>query len=223
MSPMNRINQQQLDRLVDGELGDGERKRLIESLDQHPDGWRQCACAFLEAQELKWALSIDVEPTRSSDLPAVVMTPDELTVTRKDTLPGTRKSSTIRWWAALASCLVVGFGIGQLGFRGDSGGDSAGPPLMIVGNATDNGLSTQSGQLLASDDRGVDSTSSLADESILERQYSMVPADIEDIFARLGQRVERRQVYMPVASQNGERRSVPMEEIEIVPVRWETY
>jgi hypothetical protein len=38
------------DRLVDGELNDTERHRLLASLDDEPGGWRCCALAFLEAQ-----------------------------------------------------------------------------------------------------------------------------------------------------------------------------
>ncbi len=45
-----------LDRLVDGELGDAERRRLLVQLDDEPDGWRHCALAFLEAQEMRLAL-----------------------------------------------------------------------------------------------------------------------------------------------------------------------
>ena len=41
---------QVLDRLVDGELADGDRRTVLESLERQPDGWRQCALAFLEAQ-----------------------------------------------------------------------------------------------------------------------------------------------------------------------------
>ena len=39
-----------LDRLVDGELAEVERRKLLVSLDQRPSGWRQCALAFLKAQ-----------------------------------------------------------------------------------------------------------------------------------------------------------------------------
>ncbi len=39
-----------LDRLVDGELADGERRQLLEHLERTPGAWRQCALAFLEAQ-----------------------------------------------------------------------------------------------------------------------------------------------------------------------------
>src|SRR5438105_30021 len=41
---------QVFDRLVDGELADGERREVLETLERQPDGWRQCALAFLEAQ-----------------------------------------------------------------------------------------------------------------------------------------------------------------------------
>src|SRR5262245_66209563 len=39
-----------IDRLVDGELTGDERRQLLESFDKHPEGWRRCALAFLEAQ-----------------------------------------------------------------------------------------------------------------------------------------------------------------------------
>lgn len=45
-----------LDRLVDGELADAERRQLLERLECTPGAWRQCAMAFLEAQCWKEAL-----------------------------------------------------------------------------------------------------------------------------------------------------------------------
>ena len=39
-----------LDLLVDGELSPAEKRELFTKLDQHPDGWRRCALAFLENQ-----------------------------------------------------------------------------------------------------------------------------------------------------------------------------
>jgi len=41
---------QVLDRLVDGELSEAQRREVLSSLDHRPEGWRQCALAFLEAQ-----------------------------------------------------------------------------------------------------------------------------------------------------------------------------
>src|SRR5688500_14578872 len=39
-----------IDRLVDGELTDPERRELLLKLENQSDGWRRCALAFLEAQ-----------------------------------------------------------------------------------------------------------------------------------------------------------------------------
>ena len=50
------IDDTQLDMLVDGELGDGERRELLSRLEVEPDGWRRCALAFLEAQTWRQAM-----------------------------------------------------------------------------------------------------------------------------------------------------------------------
>jgi hypothetical protein len=39
-----------IDRLVDDELSEEERRQLLGQLDDEPGGWRRCALAFLEAQ-----------------------------------------------------------------------------------------------------------------------------------------------------------------------------
>jgi hypothetical protein len=45
-----------LDRLVDGELSQAERRELLAALDDEPGAWRRCALAFLEAQSWRWQL-----------------------------------------------------------------------------------------------------------------------------------------------------------------------
>lgn len=59
-------DQRLLDRLVDGELDDAERRELLLRLDQAPQGWRHCALAFLEAQawrsEARAAVTEPVQP-----------------------------------------------------------------------------------------------------------------------------------------------------------------
>jgi hypothetical protein len=47
------IDDEQFDLLVDGELPESERRRLLASLDKTPGGWRRCALAFLEGQSWK--------------------------------------------------------------------------------------------------------------------------------------------------------------------------
>ncbi len=55
------------DRLVDGELPEPERREVLLTLDRQPDGWRQCALAFLEAQTWGQTLTQYVrEPSRAA-------------------------------------------------------------------------------------------------------------------------------------------------------------
>ncbi len=44
------IDGQEIDLLVDGELTEERRRKLLAELDVKPDGWRRCALAFLENQ-----------------------------------------------------------------------------------------------------------------------------------------------------------------------------
>ena len=52
-----------LDRLVDGELSQTDRRMLLAALDDEPEGWRRCALAFLENQSWRWQLAqVAAEP-----------------------------------------------------------------------------------------------------------------------------------------------------------------
>ncbi len=42
--------ERQIDLLVDGELGENDRRALLRQLEDEPNGWRRCALAFLESQ-----------------------------------------------------------------------------------------------------------------------------------------------------------------------------
>jgi hypothetical protein len=46
----NPLDDRFIDQIVDGALTPAQLRVAIERLDQHPDGWRRCAIAFLEAQ-----------------------------------------------------------------------------------------------------------------------------------------------------------------------------
>ena len=66
---------ERLDRLVDNELDDAERRELLLELEHSPDGWRQCALAFLEAQAFGDGLRSlmtdppDADPGRRAGVP----------------------------------------------------------------------------------------------------------------------------------------------------------
>jgi hypothetical protein len=51
-----RISNEELDRLVDGELSLTQQRALFDRLQSEPDGWRRCALVFLEQQAVVAAL-----------------------------------------------------------------------------------------------------------------------------------------------------------------------
>ena len=61
------------DLLVDGELDEQRRHRLLSGLDKRPDGWRKCALAFLEAQSFGQEFSLMLrQPAMGESTPAGV-------------------------------------------------------------------------------------------------------------------------------------------------------
>ncbi len=64
-----------IDRLVDGELDDAERRALLLRLEGDPDGWRRCALAFLEDQTWRKALGGLAGPASRPEPAPVVPTP----------------------------------------------------------------------------------------------------------------------------------------------------
>lgn len=69
-SPMN---EQTIDKLVDGELDELQRRELLTSFDTQPDGWRRCALAFLEAQS--WRKELASFVTETSEQPTTATRP----------------------------------------------------------------------------------------------------------------------------------------------------
>ena len=93
-----------LDRLVDGELTEEDRKALLGALDDEPGAWRRCALAFLEAQLWRGDLrSLCEESKKEADR----------TAAKVNLTPQPRKSSRFfELCLAVAACLVMAFGIG---------------------------------------------------------------------------------------------------------------
>lgn len=64
------LTDEQVDRLVDGELSLAEQRALLEQIEASPNGWRRVGLAFLEAQSLRqscteWAVPIATIPVPS--------------------------------------------------------------------------------------------------------------------------------------------------------------
>lgn len=92
-----------IDRLVDGELAEDQRRALLLHLEAHPEGWRRCALAFLEAQTWREALG----PLTAAAVAPVRNVPDSESDVRK-TIPWRR----LRRWTAIAAGLLAAFALG---------------------------------------------------------------------------------------------------------------
>jgi hypothetical protein len=94
-----------LDRLVDGELSQADRRTLLAALDDEPGAWRRCALAFLEAQSFRWQLN------QIATEPLVAQTASQ--AKRDFGALGRGKRSSF-WGAclAIAGSLLVAFGLG---------------------------------------------------------------------------------------------------------------
>src|SRR5262245_26067234 len=97
---------QQLDRLVDGELSEPERRELLSRFDREPDGWRRLALAFLEAQS--WQESARDRDAADSKSPVM------LKPTAPPSFHARQKSKLSRLGAplAMAASFLVAFTLG---------------------------------------------------------------------------------------------------------------
>jgi len=95
-----------LDRLVDGELSQTDRRALLAALDDDPQAWRRCALAFLEAQSWRWQLGrVAAEPLVAQ---AAARTNPAPVAAWRDASPRTFWGACL----AIAACLLVAFGLG---------------------------------------------------------------------------------------------------------------
>lgn len=101
MNDWQATDQQALERLVDGELPEQQRRALLLQLESDPEGWRRCALAFLEEQTLRSGVrSFLVEQTPPDKVGPVV--------------PETKPVARAATWLAVAAGLFVAFAAGRL-------------------------------------------------------------------------------------------------------------
>lgn len=111
-----------LDRLVDGELAEAERRQLLEQLECTPGAWRQCALAFLEAQ--CWRESLSTWKSRAAEgVPVGVARPLTAPVRR------------LGRWQSLAALAASVFVAGVLGWVVGAGGwpSTSVAPIPLAG------------------------------------------------------------------------------------------
>ena len=217
------------DRLVDGELSAAERRALLESLDGRPQGWRQCALAFLEAQSWK------------SQLREVATKPDHAAVPEKFAAPNPATKRTNVWaaaqWFAVAAALLIAFRIGRLQTgsalplavdSANTGSQIASAPPVAV--TPPNAKLGDALNLWVRDDGGRMQRVRvpLVDASALESELGVkfqtgVPDDVRNRLQNHGYTVQSKRQYAPLWLDNGRPMIVPVEDTKIVPVSNKVY
>jgi hypothetical protein len=223
---------ERIDLLVDGELPEAERRNLLSTLDDLPDGWRRCALAFLESQS--WANEMRAIPCEQTAEPHATPAPG-------------RGKAPFGFWgtlAAMAACFLIALGLGSL-LRGvwapeGSGGTT---PIELADTANvreEPRTESDEAESLPSPDVPAESwklvTLPLEDgrggavESIqvpaVERERfdaqwfeefptATMPAELLHALRRSGHRVFRNRQLIPVPIDGGRQLVVPVDEIEV--------
>jgi hypothetical protein len=232
---------QRWDRLVDGELSREEYHDLLRSLDRHPDGWRRCALAFLEAQALRQALGQLVGETSLPCHAASLSVRD--------------RGHSRRWpkLVGIAASFLVAFGLGVLyrggwsGARPDTEGipvvkderpESPDPPTPDPEIAETTAPETvppveprRNVRLVVDRPDGSGSEEfelplydwSPENEWMLSEDHVRVPPEIRRMLQRMGRELRWDQQLVPLETEDGRRVLIPFRQLEITPVGGQRY
>lgn len=221
MSRENRIpiDPHEIDLLVDGQLGDRQRRELLERMDWEPAAWRRCALGFLEAQ--CWRESLGPLAKAAQEPPPA----------RRAPRPASR---FLRWGSrlAVAASFVLAFGLGILlrpVWR--PAAPDVGPPGGQLATAPQ-GEGTLRGRLpeASSPWRMVTLTSpndpsdpirlpaverKRIDDDWLRSLPSPLPSDVLKALERTGHAVQQSRELLPVPLEDGRRLIVPVDQVEV--------
>ena len=220
-----------LDRLVDDELSESDRRALLLQLDQEPGGWRRCATAFLEAQCWRKELGVIVAPAAGAVEPRT----DRRRVWRQ------RLGTLVAMAASFLVAMVLGGRFHDSATTVGSAGrvtsqpvattaineTMVAPPPVAAAALTPEqpGPSDQWETVTLSTPQvpgGAPETIRLPavrrnelDRQWLDRMPGAVPADVLQAFQRMGHQVEQQRELVPVEMQDGRRLVVPVDKVEV--------
>jgi hypothetical protein len=217
------------DRLADGELTEVERRQLLASLDDRPDGWRRCALAFLEMQSWRGDLGQFIRESVSAPADHKLATPAS---TNHDPF---RQGLA---WLAIAASVMLAFTLGLMqngseprvaNIAPDSDEQlvSVAPSAQSKTHAarTDDALT-----LWVRDNHGHTRPVRvpLVDAAALDQQYglsfqSAIPNDTRERLQQRGYDMQSKRRYAPLWLENGRPMIVPVEDTKIVPVGHNIY
>ncbi len=214
------VDRRLLDRLVDGELSREEYQQALRTLSDQPGGWRQCALAFLESQA--WRQSLEAFTGKSSesgggmssrwDAVATAVEsprPDRDAVVRK--MASDRKEVRPRGpmlsWLGLAASVLLAFALGRTSEFGGGAPSTHRPAPSVVrhGGGGNRPLDAQ-----------------LVQDGFWNGRPAVSP-EVRDALGRLGTKVYQKNGYIPATTPDGQQVLLPVEEIQLVPVKNHPY
>lgn len=230
-------DQRLLDLLVDGELSETQRREVLQRFDRQPQGWRDCALAFLEAQSWQREMSgLAREPVPSAPNSA-----------------SPASSQPASWWnlrslgtlLAMAASLLVAFGLG-IGLN-RLGSDRRAPeavdfavtnptspsalPAFGASNAPGNSSAPNNVTLVLDGANGKPGSrvqvpvidQRMADPAWLMNRPSAVPSDVLEALQRMGNQVHQQRQLLPFRMDDGRELLVPVDRLDVQPVNARNY
>lgn len=223
-----------IDRLVDGELDENERQRLLARLEAEVGGWRRCALAFLEAQAWTHTLnSITTETLPRDQVPSILVTNQPTTIPAS---PRIRR----RWLPSgrLAAGILLAFVSGWL----VGGAPRSSTPAPTPGSSTrpqspgvDPGLAALNRPESAADSgqKGLEPATFDPVESKDEPRFEapirpsqsshVLHESVRREWERQGYQVQHRSGRVSLKLENGQSLDVPVDEVELRYVGNRTY
>jgi hypothetical protein len=237
------LDEHLFDLLADGELPDEARRELLARLDREADGWRRCALAFLEAQAWRGETRSLV---REATAP-VVENPVADNPAENSKQPKVQRSRSGSTWLrlspgtlwAMAASFLIAFLLG-IGWRGGWGRTESGAQQetnqMANEPAKTPDAKVATASVLPEDLKlvvhgGSQETPSNIELPVfeagnldpfwLENRPSPMPADVVRELEQLGHQVKQQRRMMRVNLEDGRQMIVPVDQVEVVPVKWQ--
>ena len=187
----------EIDRLVDGELTESERKQLLRRFEDQPAGWRQCALAFVESQ--MWSADLK-RMTTEGQLRGDATTENAAVAPTVAGRDGPFSTGVAFGWLATAAAVMVAFGLGRQMDRGTPTPATVSPTSVADPSRSELGIA-------------------LSDATERWLAESRVPVEIEQAIEELGAEIQQEQGYYLRRQENGQQYIVPFRDVQIVPVR----
>lgn len=223
-----------LDRLVDGEVTETERRDLLLRLERSPEGWRRCALAFLEAQAWRGeARAMATEPAYATAVPKL-----------QPAAQARAAWGGLGIWLPIATAAGFLLALGYVNWFSSAPGVDPNDPQnlrILAGQRIPDAHGASPGDSRrAADDNlrlvvapGPDGARQVVDVPLVEAgrmqealfgpMAQQLPPEVVRMLEQQGNQVVRERRLVPIDLEDGRRVVVPMDQVEIRPVGMQAF